>query len=413
MLNTNKIPTWEELQTSYRKFGYADSTIKRDRNTYFSFINGYCRKATGQTSLEIISEAIAVAKKDFQSGLISRNKYIRLRRISAKLNSHISKGELEWMHLGPIDKKYANDANEELLGLFLQAEQNRHASAINYRSEIIIRQFLIYIEEKNTCLTELDEQDILDFLKYMKKRRKSGLRPIVSSMRYFFDFLIDLGIIRKHLRAALQCWDTPHLKMYKVLSLEEREQLLASIDRSTAIGKRDYAIYSLATDCGLRCADIVSLRLSDIDWKDASIFLVQSKTSKPVKLPFSQRTGDALADYILNGRCDTGLPYVFTKERFCNTKMTGSHLNYRLRKYVSLAGIHLNPEERISMHTFRRSLGTDLIDSGNTLELVAQILGHEGTSTVQRYISYTKDALLDCAMDLSLLPGYSEEGCDE
>lgn len=78
MSNTNTIPTWEELQTSYKKFDYSDSTIERDRRTYLGFIKDYCQKSLGGNGIEMVTNAIAAAKDDFQNGLISRNRYICL-----------------------------------------------------------------------------------------------------------------------------------------------------------------------------------------------------------------------------------------------------------------------------------------------------------------------------------------------
>ena len=414
MSSNNNFPTWEELQTAYKEFGYTDTVIIRDRTSYNTFVKKYCVPWADEFNLSTVQKAIDIAKRDFENGEISRKLYVRLRRINAKIVCYMTKGRLEWMHLGPIDKKYANEKHEELLRLFLLQEEGRHAPSINYRSKNIVRQFLLYIEEeKHLNIDEISEQDVLDYLKYMHTRRKSGIKQIISSMRYFFDFLIEREVIRKHLRSVLQYWGTPHTKTYRVLSIEEREKILSVIDKSTAIGKRDYAIYSLATDCGLRCSDIALLKLTDINWKEANIFITQSKTGKPLKLPFSSRTGDALADYILNARQSTNVPYVFTKERFSDTPMTGSLIDKRLKEHVVSAGIPLSENESISIHTFRRSLGTDLIDSGNTLELVAQVLGHDGISTVQRYISYTNDALLDCALDLSFLADASKEAAND
>ena len=414
MSNTNKIPTWEELQTAFKEFGYSELSIARERCVYSRFVNNYCHPKPDESNIDTITNAINSAKDDYKNGNLSKKWYVQYRRISGKLICLINNGKLEWMHLGPLDKKYANARHEELLQSFLQQEVGKHASSINYRSENIVRQFLLYIEEeKHLNINEINEQDVLDYLKYMHTRRKSGIKQIISSMRYFFDFLIEREVIRKHLRSVLQYWGTPHTKTYRVLSIEEREKILNVIDTSTSIGKRDYAICSLAADCGLRCSDIALLKLTDINWKEASIFITQSKTSKPLKLPFSSRTGDALADYILNARQSTNVPYVFTKERFSDTPMTASLINRRLKEHVVSAGSPLSENESISIHTFRRSLGTDLIDSGNTLELVAQVLGHDGISTVQRYISYTNDALLDCALDLSLLADTSKEAAND
>lgn len=99
------------------------------------------------------------------------------------------------------------------------------------------------------------------------------------------------------------------------------------------------------------------------------------------------------ADYILHARGHSDLPFVILKENYCNTKMTSSLFCLRLEKYMDLAGIKRSPKDKLGMHTFRRSLGTELMESGSSLELVSQILGHDSTSATQLYISYSEELL--------------------
>lgn len=76
------------------------------------------------------------------------------------------------------------------------------------------------------------------------------------------------------------------------------------------------------------------------------------------------------------------------------------------------AGINREPHERINMHTFRRSLGTDMADSGSTLEMIGQVLGHSCPSSAQTYISLSERSLKECALDTGLFPE-SWEVCND
>ena len=115
----------------------------------------------------------------------------------------------------------------------------------------------------------------------------------------------------------------------------------------------------------------------DCPEKDTHPLYSAAQTTRiPVTLPFSRRSGDAIADYILNARGSSPLPYVFLKFPFSDSGMTSSLLCVRLKKCMENAGINREPHERINMHTFRRSLGTDMADSGSTLEMIGQVLGH-------------------------------------
>ena len=68
------------------------------------------------------------------------------------------------------------------------------------------------------------------------------------------------------------------------------------------IGKRDYAMMVLAAQSGLRACDVVRLELGSINWRTREICLTQHKTGEPLSLPLEPESGNAIADYILNGR---------------------------------------------------------------------------------------------------------------
>lgn len=96
-------------------------------------------------------------------------------------------------------------------------------------------------------------------------------------MRHFYLFLTKQGLVPNNLLAALKPWDTPHKKAYGTFSTQEKEKILGAIDRNSPAGKRDYAIFSLAIDCGIRSSDICSLKLEDINWKEQCISIVQKR----------------------------------------------------------------------------------------------------------------------------------------
>ena len=146
------------------------------------------------------------------------------------------------------------------------------------------------------------------------------------------------------------------------------------IETETPCGKRDYAMVVLAVSTGLRCCDIVALRLDGIDWRRDEIRLVQAKTSKPLVLPLPPLAGNAVAEWILHGRPDCDAPEVrrapYSRSLWPNS--TGSTL---MRRRLARAGIDHAAHDGKSFHALRRSAGTRLIESGAGLPLAAQILG--------------------------------------
>ena len=125
-----------------------------------------------------------------------------------------------------------------------------------------------------------------------------------------------------------------------------------------------------------RSVDIVNLELTDIDWANGEIKIVQEKTSKSLALPLTADVGEAIQDYILYGRPTSDEPYVFLRSNSPHTKM-GRSMPY-LQFNVHRAKLGL---PKASFHSLRRALGTNMVIAGVPITTVAQVLGHFGLSS--------------------------------
>lgn len=184
----------------------------------------------------------------------------------------------------------------------------------------------------------------------------------------------------------------------------ETAKVLSLIDRATPKGKRDYAIILLAAVTGMRASDILNLRLKDICWEEGEIRLVQQKTGQISYLPLTTDVGVALKDYILKGRKNgvVELPesedHVFLKSiaPYDSYKTTSSICSiYKSRRIF--AGFTSNN----GIHGLRRSVGHDMLASGNSVEQIAQVLGHRDIDSTKQYLSIDTEGLKNCTLDLS------------
>ena len=132
-------------------------------------------------------------------------------------------------------------------------------------------------------------------------------------------------------------------KLPTVWSEEQIEQLINSVDITTPIGKRDYAMILLGARLGLRIGDILSLTLNDIDWSKKLITITQSKTKEPLSLPLPDDAGWAIIDYLKNGRPVTDYPNIFVTH---NAPYKGSPfkstLRHNINKALKRAGIPID-----------------------------------------------------------------------
>jgi len=177
-----------------------------------------------------------------------------------------------------------------------------------YASSTILRQGriiselldLLKFEETHNRLAFLNVTDIEDFIRHMGKRMgRVALQKVTSTLRNFLRFLVTGGVIPLGLESQI---DTPRVyrqeKLPRALPWATVQAFLHSIDRNTAIGKRDYAMFSLMVTYVLRACDVVSLKLDDVKWRTGRIRICQTKTGNPLELPLTDGVSSAIYDYL-------------------------------------------------------------------------------------------------------------------
>jgi site-specific recombinase XerD len=238
-----------------------------------------------------------------------------------------------------------------------------------------------------------------------KIRRDRWLQPItvariVSGMRSFLGFLTMRGILQKDLSK-----DLPSIRIArdaKIPSVWEQElvlRLLKAVDRSSAKGKRDYAILLLACRLGLRVGDIRTLKLDQINWEDSTIEVAQSKTGVPLRLPLTDEVGEALIDYLKSGRPQTEHREVFLKVNPPFDPFMGNNLHHIITYWRLLAGIRFRSPQKRGMHSLRHTLATRLLEKETPLTTIAEILGHTSLESTRIYAKADVEALRNVALD--------------
>ena len=216
-----------------------------------------------------------------------------------------------------------------------------------------------------------------------------------------YEFVLSLPVIRKK-------------RVFPPLTKDEIQRTVAQIDRSTVMGKRDYAIILLGARNGLRGCDIIHLKLTDIDWRAGEIRLIQKKTGNPLVLPLLPDVGEALKEYILNGRPDSSSEFIFLRAMHpylpFNKTVALTHL---WSGYQKKAGIERYAHDGKGFHALRRTLGKELTLAEVPVTTTAQILGHRSMDSSKQYISLDSYHLKECALDFSgievTLEGYGHE----
>jgi site-specific recombinase XerD len=240
-------------------------------------------------------------------------------------------------------------------------------------------------------------QDVNGFMLQQARRYSAGQTQLIASaLRSFFRFLLQQALITTDLA---QCVPTPARRrlstLPKFISADDVEHLLHCVDQKTPEGRRNYAILQLLARLGLRAAEVAALTLNDLDW-DAAEIIVRGKGGRYDRLPLPDEVGQALANYLRDGRPSCSTRRVFVRHRapqrgFANGEAVGTIVHRALDR----AGLH--PAHK-GAHLLRHSLATRLLRNGASLAEIGELLRHRDLNTTQIYAKVDESALRRLAL---------------
>ena len=270
------------------------------------------------------------------------------------------------------------------------------------KREIII--FFKYLWSKDIYdISKITNDIIFNYICTLDKYSQGNKYNIVSKLRGLLKFMYFNQYIKTDLSLCIPKIPINHNNQipHTIWSSEDIEKLLKSIDTSTNVGKRDYAILTILIYLGLRFTDVKNLKFENIDWKKNVINLNQNKTKKYITLPLLNNVGTAIIDYIKNGRPNVNSKYIFLNNK--NEKFTpNSDFSYVLKKYLKLANIDISSEKYIGTYSLRHSLATTLLQNRTQLSTISSILGHTDINNTAIYLKVDIPSLRECCLDLEV-----------
>jgi site-specific recombinase XerD len=175
---------------------------------------------------------------------------------------------------------------------------------------------------------------------------------------------------------------------------DDVERVIASCDPVSPVGRRDRAILLLLARLGLRAGDVAHLRLCDIDWQEAWI-QVRGKSRHEARLPLTQEVGQAIVDYLQNGRPRTSLDLVFIRSRAPLRAFGHAAVTAIVARAIKRAGI-MRPS-RGAAYLLRHSVATSMLRQGASLQDIGALLRHCSIETTQIYAKVDVTALQSIA----------------
>jgi site-specific recombinase XerD len=245
-----------------------------------------------------------------------------------------------------------------------------------------VRPVRVFLEEHaDRPLEEIEPGDVSRFMTCQcRQSSPRGLERMTTSLRSFFRFALMEGLIIAPLDQAVPSaarWSVACLP--RGLTPAEVAALLASCDRATPIGRRDYAVLVLLVRLGLRTAEAAALKLEDIDWRAGEI-VVRGKGHSEERLPLPADVGSALAAYLRHDRPRRPEREVFLRASAPLRGLAPQGLSEIVRAASERAGLG-----SFGAHRLRHTAGTQMLRGGASLTEVAQVLRHRRVATTAMY----------------------------
>ena len=245
------------------------------------------------------------------------------------------------------------------------------------------------IKKNEKSVTTKDIRNFISHLVSEKISPRSQAR-VISGIKAFYKYLILEDYITDDPTLLIE---NPKigLKLPEVLSVEEIELIISSIDLSNKQGQRNKAIIETLYSCGLRVTELINLKISNINFNDEYIKVI-GKGNKERLTPIGSNALKYIQIYVNEVRIHQKISKGNEDIVFLNNR--GSKLS-RVMIFTLIKNIlkKIGIKKKVSPHTFRHSFATHLIEGGADLRAVQEMLGHESITTTEIYTHLDKDYL--------------------
>lgn len=385
------------------KIPLSNSSIRQYKIHFQSSIVPHCEaNCIGSFSDEEMQAYAEEQMSKARNGEFSKSTAIHRRKAAALLADCMQGRVLVWEQKSFKQGKLCNYFDEIMANYSTHISKSLASRTIR-RHICIIRQFLGFIEKNSMRnFNKLTPANVKAFIEDAVPSHKASMPTLTGAVSKFLSYLAGIGLVSINPEWNLINPAPRHRKLLPCFSDQETDAILGSVDRTTPIGKRDYAILMIALWTGLRGVDILDLKRSDIDWNRKVIKVVQGKTGLGIQTELSPGVGNAIADYILDGRPETDSPYIFLRHRRPHDRLSDFAGNDIMVRSLCKAGISHEAWDGKSFHALRRTFGTRLVRAGVPIRSVGEMLGHANPNSAKRYVALDKEGLRVCCLDISM-----------
>lgn len=267
-------------------------------------------------------------------------------------------------------------------------------SVAAYEHDVSLFSQYLDVEQPGVGLADVSHETLENFFAYLFDLHigATSQARILSGLKSFFRYLLQESVID---RDPTELMMSPSLGRHlpEVLSYEEIQRMINSIDLSQPNGHRNKAMIEVMYCCGLRVSELIGLQITDIYRNDGFVRVV-GKGQKERLVPIGESSLKVLFQYIEGARLHVEVKPKYSDIVFLNNRGTGLTRQSVFLLVKSLAEAN-GIKKSISPHTFRHSFATHLLEGGANLLAVQQMLGHASVSTTEIYTHISDELLMD------------------
>lgn len=375
----------------------GNDTYKEEyRSTHFYPILAEYKRLGEEYYDEIVNDKIKYIYQSYlESNQFSRSTFNKRLRGLNILKEVIKTGDFKWK-VKISNHEESSNMYTESIDRYI-ATRNLSPRNINFEKKILDRFSTFLIENKICEYQDITFEHIMSFVKLVSLSSPRSLDKISTALSKYMKGLFNEHLILRDISQLIKVKRVKKSKVRKAADPNDITKILNTIDRNSSVGKRDYAIIVLACVTGIRAGDIINIKLSDIDWKNKEITIIQGKNDSYLKLPLNNTVCNSLADYILEGRPDTDSDKLFIRSLAPFKEFhDGVSINNILRRKCAIAGVTIGGKNTI--HGIRRMIATEMIKSNQSIYTIAQILGHRSMKSTGQYINLDVEGLKKCTL---------------
>jgi hypothetical protein len=259
----------------------------------------------------IIAEYMRIASERYDNGNARMKYFAGVRRNIEQFVVYAMGGNPVWNNPHKGSTYVLTPVFQQIADGYLECSQ-LHPNTRNDARWVTHKYFAWLAEHGYENLYSVGAGQLQKFLVFCAENMMSNsLYNVKLHFKKLYAYLYESGQSVSEFKEFLSFKVNRTVKIFRPMPKEDLARVIGSIDRTTISGKREYATMMLGAVLGLRACDVVLLKLTDIDWVNGEIKLIQSKTENSLTLPLTNDVGEALRDYILHGRRNTGDSSIF------------------------------------------------------------------------------------------------------